>query len=88
MSHDLLTLPVSALTARYRSLSLSPVEIARLHFARIEALESRLNAFQLIDANGAFVMARASEARWRAGAPLSAIDAQRFAHHPRYAGHR
>ncbi len=74
MSNDLLTLPVTALTARYRSLSLSPVEVAKMHLARIEALEPRLHAFQVIDADGALAMARASDARWRAGAPLSPLD--------------
>jgi aspartyl-tRNA(Asn)/glutamyl-tRNA(Gln) amidotransferase subunit A len=74
MSNYLLTLPVSALAARYRSMTLSPVEVAKTHLARIEALEPRLNAFQIVDADGALAMAHASEGRWRTGAPLSSLD--------------
>ena len=74
MPDELLTLPLAALAARYRALTLSPVEVAQHHLARIEALEPRLNAFQIIDPAGALAMARASEARFRAGAPLSALD--------------
>ena len=74
MTYELLTLPVTALTARFRACTLSPVEVAKMHLARIEVLEPRLHAFQIIDAEGALAMARASEARWRAGAPLSALD--------------
>ena len=74
MTHELLTLPVTALTARFRACTLSPVEVAKMHLARIEVLEPRLHAFQIIDAEGALAMARTSEARWLAGAPLSALD--------------
>ncbi len=74
MTYELLTLPVAALPARYRACTLSPVEVAKMHLARIEALEPRLHAFQIIDADGALAMARASAARFRAGAPLSPLD--------------
>ena len=71
MPEDLLTLPLAALAARYRALTLSPVEVAQHHLARIESLEPRQNAFQIVDPAGALAMARASEARFRAGSPLS-----------------
>src|SRR6266513_5868167 len=58
----------------YRKKALSPVEAAELLFARIEALQPQLNAFCIIDRDGALAAARASEQRWREGAPLSAID--------------
>src|SRR6266550_2548684 len=41
---------------------------------RAEALQPRLNAFCLLNRDGALAAARASEQRWRTGAPLSAID--------------
>jgi aspartyl-tRNA(Asn)/glutamyl-tRNA(Gln) amidotransferase subunit A len=74
MQDDLLTLPLAALTARYRAGSLSPVEATQRHLARIDALEPRLNAFQIVDPAGALAMARASEARWRAATPLGPLD--------------
>src|SRR5437762_2538016 len=41
---------------------------------RAEALQPRLNAFCFLNRDGALAAARASEQRWRTGAPLSAID--------------
>ena len=40
---------------------------------RAETLNPHLNAFVLIDADGARAAAQASEARWQAGTPLSAL---------------
>lgn len=42
--------------------------------ARIERLNPTLGAYVLVDAESALTAARASEARWQAGRPLSAID--------------
>ena len=42
--------------------------------ARLEALQPKLNAFCLVDRDGALAAARASERRWRAGKPLSPVD--------------
>jgi aspartyl-tRNA(Asn)/glutamyl-tRNA(Gln) amidotransferase subunit A len=53
---------------------LSPVEAAQACLARIEALDSEINAFCLVDANVAMAQAEASEARWAAGEPLSPLD--------------
>jgi amidase/aspartyl-tRNA(Asn)/glutamyl-tRNA(Gln) amidotransferase subunit A len=71
---ELCRLGVADLTARYRAGTLSPVEAARACLDRAAAINPRFNAFTLIDADGALAAARASEARWRAGAPVSAID--------------
>jgi aspartyl-tRNA(Asn)/glutamyl-tRNA(Gln) amidotransferase subunit A len=58
----------------YRGKALSPVEATQAMFARLDALQSSLNAFCVIDRDGAFAAARASEQRWVDGQPLSALD--------------
>src|SRR5207244_2718293 len=58
----------------YRSKALSPVEATRAMFARLDVLQPTLNAFCLIDRDGALDAARASEQRWLAGEPLSPLD--------------
>jgi Asp-tRNA(Asn)/Glu-tRNA(Gln) amidotransferase A subunit family amidase len=69
--HDLTAL---ALSSAYRARELSPVEVTQAALARIPQWEPKINAMFVIDAEGALAQARASEARWRAGAPLSALD--------------
>ncbi len=58
----------------YRGKALSPVEAAQAMFARLDLLQPSLNAFCVIDRDGAFEAARASEQRWMAGQPLSPLD--------------
>ena len=62
------------LTAAFASGQLSPVEATAAALDRAEAINQRYNAFTHIDRQGAMATARASEARWRAGAPLSEAD--------------
>jgi aspartyl-tRNA(Asn)/glutamyl-tRNA(Gln) amidotransferase subunit A len=62
------------LAAGYRSGAFSPLEVARDVIARIERAEPVLHALWAFDAEVALASARASEARWRRGAPLSALD--------------
>jgi aspartyl-tRNA(Asn)/glutamyl-tRNA(Gln) amidotransferase subunit A len=62
------------LAAAYRKKALSPVEVAQTLLARLDALEPRLNAFCLVDRDGALAAARASEQRWARGVPLGALD--------------
>src|SRR5271155_2623319 len=64
----------AALTALYRAGTLSPVEVAEALFARLDALQPKINAFCIVDRDGALAAARASEQRWRAGKPLSPVD--------------
>ena len=71
---DIAYLSADELTSAYRSGKLSPVEMAEALFARLAALQPKLNAFCVVDRDGALAAARASEARWRAGAPLSPLD--------------
>src|SRR5262249_35492785 len=69
--HDL---TAQALSSAYRAKQLSPVEVARAALARSAAWEAKINAMYVVDAAGALAGAAESEARWRAGAPLSALD--------------
>ena len=70
----LLTLSAAELGGAYASGRLSPVEVATAALDRAEAIQARCNAFTRIDRPFAMAAARASEARWRSGAPRSAID--------------
>ena len=74
MGDNLISLTATALGEHYRRKSLSPVEVTRAVLARIAALQPSLNAFLLVDEEAALAAARASEARWQQGAPLSAVD--------------
>jgi len=63
-----------ALARAYADGSLSPVEALRSVHARLHACNPRLNAVIAVDEAAALAQARASEARWRLGAPLSLLD--------------
>src|SRR5665647_1719077 len=66
-------LTCAALTRLYWRGALSPVEVAQDVLARIER-NAGLNAFLPIEPEPVLAAAKESEARWRAGAPLGAID--------------
>lgn len=74
MSAELCFLAATELVARYRAKALSPVEVTRAVLARIDALNPRLNAYCLVDHEGALAAARAAEARWTKGAPAGPLD--------------
>jgi len=63
----------AALTDAYRRGALSPVEVVRDTFERIER-HKLFNAFVTLDREAALAAAALSEARWRKGAPLGALD--------------
>src|SRR5712692_1580367 len=63
-----------ALGEHYRTGALSPVEVARLSFERLDALQPKINAFCVVDRDGAMAAARASEARWRRGEAKGPLD--------------
>lgn len=67
-------LPARTLAGLFARRALSPVEALDAILARIAALNPRLNAIIALDEAGARAAARASEARWRAGTPLSPLD--------------
>ena len=66
----------SALTLleRYRAGILSPVEATRTLLDRLDRLQPSLNAFCIVDRDGALAAARRSEARWRRGEPAGPLD--------------
>ncbi len=69
--HDL---SATELQRLYRSKELSPVEVARAVLKRIAACEPQLHATYALDGDAALSSAEASQKRWLAGAPLSALD--------------
>jgi amidase/aspartyl-tRNA(Asn)/glutamyl-tRNA(Gln) amidotransferase subunit A len=71
---ELCRMSAAQLAARYADGSLSPVDATRAALARAEDIQPKFNAFTHLDHEAALTSARASEARWRAGAPSSAID--------------
>jgi aspartyl-tRNA(Asn)/glutamyl-tRNA(Gln) amidotransferase subunit A len=62
------------LSAAYSRGELSPLEVTGALLERIEAWEPRINAMYRVQRDRALEQARASEARWRSGRPLSALD--------------
>jgi hypothetical protein len=64
----------SELTTLYGRNALSPVGVVEAMLLRASKLQPHLNAFVMIDADGARAAAKASEARWKAGTPLSPLD--------------
>ena len=71
---DLADCTAVELLALYRSRDASPVEAVRAVLARIERLNPLLNAFCHLAPEEALRSAQASEARWREGRPLGALD--------------
>jgi aspartyl-tRNA(Asn)/glutamyl-tRNA(Gln) amidotransferase subunit A len=61
------------LAVAYRRGRLSPVDVARDCFARIER-HAAINAFVVVDSDAALKAAAESQDRWRRGTPLGPID--------------
>src|SRR5438067_2638604 len=72
--NDLAYLSAVLLLDLYRRRELSPVEATRLIFDRLDALQSRINAFCVVDRDGALAAARASEGRWLGGEAAGRLD--------------
>lgn len=71
---ELCRIGAADLAEAYRRRDLSPVEVAAAAMDRAEEINPQLNAFTLIDREGALAAATASERRWRDGEPLSPAD--------------
>jgi aspartyl-tRNA(Asn)/glutamyl-tRNA(Gln) amidotransferase subunit A len=62
------------LVGLYRSGQASPVEATEAVLTRISERDPALNAFCIVDADGALASARGSEARWQKSAPMDILD--------------
>jgi aspartyl-tRNA(Asn)/glutamyl-tRNA(Gln) amidotransferase subunit A len=69
--HDL---SAKDLSAAFRAKQLSPVEVIHAALERIAAWDKKINAMYVVDPVAALAQASSSEARWRAGEPLSSLD--------------
>jgi len=74
VSAELAYTSATELVRRFRAKQLSPVEVTQAVLARIREFNPRLNAYCLIDEDGALAAARAAEARWMNNAPLGGLD--------------
>ena len=74
MTTDAAMLSATELIAHYRRKDLSPVEATQAVLDRIGRLDGAVNAFCLVDPEHALECARASEDRWRRGAPTGLVD--------------
>ena len=75
---ELAFLSAGQLAERYRSKDLSPVELVKATLERIDELNPLLNAFRIVDHEGAIGASKESEQRWLKGAPLSEVDGVPF----------
>ena len=74
MTDDICALSASELVEAYRAKRLSPVEAIEAALARIDDHNDAINAYLLVDADGARAAARGSEARWAKGEPAGLVD--------------
>jgi aspartyl-tRNA(Asn)/glutamyl-tRNA(Gln) amidotransferase subunit A len=74
MAIELTRLSATRLIAAYRRKEISPVEVTQAVLDGIEAFDSQVNAFCVVDSARAMDAARASEARWQRGAPMGLTD--------------
>jgi aspartyl-tRNA(Asn)/glutamyl-tRNA(Gln) amidotransferase subunit A len=74
MALPLHLLPATRLLQLYASRELSPVEAVEAALTAIDRHNPRFNAFCVVDRAAALKAARESEARWRRGEPMGALD--------------
>ena len=63
-----------SLLDRYRKRALSPVEVTWQLLDRLDVLQPKINAFCVVDRDGALAAARASEQRWTSGSQIGRLD--------------
>lgn len=64
----------SQLHEAFKKRTLSPVEVTKALFERIDTVEAAINAFVLVDRDGAMAAAKDSEARYHRGEALGPAD--------------
>lgn len=74
MSDDPALMSATEMLRRFRDGSLSPRETAKAALDRIDRHNPTLNAFNLVDHEGALAAASESEERWRLGVPRGRLD--------------
>ena len=67
-------LTAQQLSSAFRTRELSPVEVVRAAFERIDAWEPKINAMYRVARDAALAEAGAAEVRWRTGVALSPLD--------------
>jgi len=67
-------LSATELLSAFKKRRLSPLDVTEAILERIESLDPVLNAYALVDREGALVAASETEARWAAGNPLGPLD--------------
>ena len=72
--HDVAYASAVSLLDLYRKKALSPVEATQLILDRLDALQPRINAFCIVDHDGALAVARESEQRWQRGEAGGRLD--------------
>jgi aspartyl-tRNA(Asn)/glutamyl-tRNA(Gln) amidotransferase subunit A len=71
---DIASLTAADLLRLYRRRELSPVDVTRDALARIERYNPLINAFLIVDRDGALAAATESEVRWGKGEPRGIAD--------------
>jgi aspartyl-tRNA(Asn)/glutamyl-tRNA(Gln) amidotransferase subunit A len=71
---DIKSATAADLLRLYRCRELSPVEVTRDQLDRIEKFQPVINAFIIIDREGALKAAKDSETRWQKGEPIGLVD--------------
>jgi aspartyl-tRNA(Asn)/glutamyl-tRNA(Gln) amidotransferase subunit A len=74
MSESIHSLSAEILRERYARGDLSPVEVTEAIIDRAQRLDNDINAFVVIDPEGARQQARAAAERWQRGEPASPLD--------------
>ncbi|WP_084132048.1 amidase [Actinocatenispora sera] len=73
-AEDVLARTASELVAGYSTGELSPVAVTTATLRRIEKRDPELNAYCLVDADGALDQAELAEQRWGQGNPIGLLD--------------
>jgi len=74
MNEDVTKMSAVELVSGYRDGRFTPLEVVEASLERAEALQDRLNAFVLIDRQGAMEEAQRSAERWEVGTPKGRLD--------------